>query len=83
MHDENNLVKLLPKVETAKDYLERVEFKIPLQKLYEVVASCHHVEGSDYCGLLLRIKDEKILEINREENGEELPYLLQIWKQGG
>lgn len=46
--------------------------------LYEIVASCHHTDGADYCCILVKIIDEKVLELNRKR-----PYLLQVWKRGG
>ena len=59
-------------------YQENVEFLVPLRKLYELLATCQHVEGSDYCGVLVRIIDSKVLEINKDR-----PYLLQVWQKGG
>ena len=49
-----------------------------LNELYQIVAGCFHTEGSDFCGVLVRIVDDNILALN---NGRR--YLLQIWKRGG
>ena len=48
----------------CKSYLEQVEFRVPLNQLYQIHASCHHTEGSEFCGLLVRIIDKKTLEVN-------------------
>ena len=55
-----------------------MEFEVPLNQLYEIVAGCFHTEGSNFCGVLVRIRDRKTLMLN---DGK--PYLLQIWKRGG
>ena len=51
---------------------------MPLNQLYEIVAGCFHTEGSEFSAVLVRIADEKILQINQGK-----PYLLQLWKRGG
>ena len=73
-HNDNSLEENLSSIRTASDYMKKVEFKVPLNKLYEVEASCYDTEGADYCGLLVRIVDKTILSMNSD-----LPYLLQVW----
>ena len=77
-HNDNNLEENLSSIRTASDYMKKVEFKVPLNQLYEVEASCYDTEGADYCGLLVRIVDKTILSMNAD-----LPYLLQVWQYGG
>ena len=77
-HEEYNLIKSLEYLTSTVKYQEKIEFLIPLNKLYELVASCQHVEGSDYCGALVRIVDDKVLKINEGKR-----YLLQVWQKGG
>ena len=72
------MIKSLDFLTSTVKYQENVEFLVPLNKLYELVASCQHVEGSDYCGALVRIVDKKVLEINKGNR-----YLLQVWQKGG
>ena len=73
-HKENDLELNLSSIRTASDYMKKVEFKVPLNQLYEVVASCYDTEGADYCGILVRIVDKTILSLNHD-----LPYLLQVF----
>lgn len=51
-----------------KSYMDLLEFRVPLQKLYKIIASCHHTEGTDFCGLLVQVMDNKIIKKN---NGKE------------
>lgn len=77
-HKENSLVNCLSELQTTRQYQQKVEFLIPLNDLYELMASCMHTEGSNFCGTLVKIVDPTILALN---NG--LPFLLQVWKRGG
>ena len=84
LHERNSFVKkredgkVEPKKFNHKEYLELLESRVPLDKLYDIEASCHHTEGTDFCGLLVRIVDKKVLKIN---NGK--PWLVQVWRRGG
>lgn len=51
--------------------MKKVMYSVPLNKLYEVLASCQFNENADFCPVLVKIVDYKILEIN-----ENFPYLL-------
>ena len=51
--------------------MKKVEFKVPLDQLYEIIAGCYDNEGAEYCGLLVRIVDKTILSFNSGK-----PYLL-------
>ena len=53
-------------------------YSVPLDKLYEVMASCQFSENSDFCPVLLKIKDEKVLLKNDFK-----PYLVQVWTKNG
>ena len=55
-----------------------MEFKVPLDKLYKVVASCNYNITNYYCPVLIEVVDRKILA----KNGG-LPYLLQVWDKQG
>ena len=81
-HVENGFEKHLEKMKgekyDCKSYLEQVEFRVPLDQLYQIHASCHHTEGSEFCGLLVKIIDEKTLDLNDRKK-----WLVQVWKKGG
>ena len=51
-----------------------MEFKVPLDKLYKVLASCNYNVMNKYCPVLLEIEDETCLN----KNGGK-PFLLQVW----
>ena len=48
--------------ESSKQFMKEVMFKVPLNKLYSVMASCLYNEENMFCPVLLRINDAKILE---------------------
>lgn len=77
-HKENSLIDSMKKLSNTKEYQQKVEFQIPLHELYDLQAACLHTYGSDYCGALVRIVDEKIINLNQG-----MPFLLQIWQRGG
>ena len=56
----------------------KVIYEVPLNKLYKVVASCAYEEGADFCPVLVKIIDEKILRLNDNK-----PFLLQVWTING
>ena len=51
------------KIESAKDFMTKVMYSVPLSKLYQVVASCQYNEGAEYCPVLVQIKDKDILKL--------------------
>jgi hypothetical protein len=63
---------------TAKEYMQKVMYEVPLNKLYQVVASCNYNENSLFCPVLLKITDPKILGFNKDKK-----YLLQVWTNRG
>ena len=58
--------------------MKQVMFTVPLNRLYEVLASCQYNEDGYFCPVLVRIKDEKI----RMKNNN-FEYLLQVWNRKG
>ena len=52
--------------------------QVNLSELYEIVAGCFHTEDSEFCGVLVRIVNHEVLDLNDQK-----PYLLQIWKREG
>ena len=72
MSDERN------QFSNSKKFLREVMFKVPLNKLYELVASCQYNEESDFCPVLVRVVNEKVREIIGGKR-----YLLQIWDTQG
>ena len=49
---------------SAKEYMRKVMYQVPLNKLYKVIASCQYEEGADFCPVLVKIVDKYILEKN-------------------
>ena len=45
--------------------MKEVMFKVPLNKLYKLVASCYYNEFGNFCPVLVKIVDDKVLEENR------------------
>ena len=43
--------------------MANVMYSVPLSKLYQVVASCQYNEGAEFCPVLVKIKDETILDL--------------------
>lgn len=78
MHDDFNPMKQGNQCSNSKDFMKKVMYSVPLNKLYEVLASCQFNENADFCPVLVKIVDYKILEIN-----ENFPYLLQVWTKFG
>ena len=58
--------------------MKMVSYSVPLNKLYRIMASCQFIEGSDFCPVLVEIKDKTIIQIN---NGA--TFLLQVWTKKG
>lgn len=44
----------------SRKFLKEVMFKVPLDKLYELVASCQYKEESDFCPVLVRVVDKNV-----------------------
>ena len=63
---------------TAKDFMEKVMFSVPLSKLYKVVSSCNYNEDATFCPVLVEIIDEQVLIKNFN-----LKFLLQVWNRNG
>ena len=40
---------------SAKEYMQKVMYHVPLYKLYKVVASCLYEEGALFCPVLVKI----------------------------
>ena len=53
-------------------------YEVPLDDLYEVVASCQYNSDGEFCPVLLKIIDKSI----KRKNGG-LPFLLQVWNKRG
>ena len=63
---------------TAKEFMKDVMYQVPLNKLYQVLASCNYNESGNFCPALVKIIDPNILRINKN-----LPFLLQVWNRKG
>ena len=62
----------------SSDFMHKVMYSVPLNQLYEVVASCNYDEKSNFCPVLIRIVDEKIKSFNPGKH-----YLVQVWTREG
>ena len=63
---------------SAKEYMRKVMYQVPLNKLYKVIASCQYEEEAKFCPVLVKIVDKYILK----KNGNH-PFLLQVWSIKG
>ena len=59
---------------SSEEYMQKVMYKVPLNKLYKVFASCNYNERSLYCPVLVKIMDKDILKKNFGKQ-----FLLQVW----
>ena len=68
-HENNSLDNTY--MRSAKEFMQKVQYKVPLKGLYKVLASCNYNESSHYSPVILEIKDKTILENNNMH-----PFLL-------
>ena len=57
-HKVNNIESM--QFRTSKEFVKAAMYSVPLNKLYEVVASCQYSEGADFCPVLVKVIDDKI-----------------------
>ena len=72
----NDLGKL--QCDSAKDYMDKIAYHVPLEKLYEIVACCQFEEGSKFCPVLIKINEAQIIAVSGGK-----PFLLQVWTDTG
>ena len=77
-HRKNSLENSENQFRSASEFMEKVQYRVPLHHLYEVVASCVYTEGADFCPILVKIVDKTILEVNKG-----MRYLVQVWNSNG
>ena len=53
-------------------------YSVPLNKLYEVVASCQYNEIADFCPVLIKIVNDEIYKVEDQHR-----FLLQVWSKFG
>ena len=58
--------------------MDKIAYHVPLDKLYEIIASCLFEEGVKFCPVLIKINDE---EIKKQSGGK--TFLLQVWTEAG
>ena len=58
-HANNSIHK--KEIRSAKEFMQNIQYKVPLKKLYKVLASCQYNEKGDFCPVLVEIKDPTIL----------------------
>ena len=58
--------------------MDKIAYHVPLDKLYEIIASCLFEEGVKFCPVLIKINDE---EIKQQSGGK--TFLLQVWTETG
>ena len=63
---------------TSKDFMKRVMYSVPLNKLYKIMASCQFSDDADFCPVLVKIVDKTILQTN-----DGFEFLLQVWTKKG
>ena len=74
--DENLLEK--NQFKASKEMMRNIEFNVPIDELYKVVASCNYNINNFYCPVLVKIVDETILDRMTRK-----AYLLQVWNKLG
>ena len=74
--DENLLEK--NQFKASKEMMRNIEFNVPIDELYKVVASCNYNINNFYCPVLVKIIDETILDRMTRK-----AYLLQVWNKLG
>ena len=47
---------------SAKEYIRKVLYKVPLDKLYKVLFSCLYEENAEFCPVIVKIIDDYILQ---------------------
>ena len=79
IRDKHEAYKLLSnQFSTAKDFMDKVMFSVPLNKLYKVIGSCNYNEDAEFCPVLVGIIDPVVLSKN-----DNLKFLLQVWNGNG
>ena len=63
---------------TSKDFMEKVMYRVPLNMLYKVVASCQYNEKGIFCPVLIQVVNEEILK-----QLDKFEFLLQVWSIKG
>ena len=58
--------------------MNKVQYKVPINELYEVMASCQFKENADFSPVLLRIVDDEIRAQSQDKS-----FLLQVWSRYG
>ena len=64
--------------ESAKEYLEKVRFRVEVSELYKVIDSCVYDPNNVFCPVLVEIMNDEII---KENDGKK--YLLQVWSNQG
>ena len=59
-HDNNDIEKNEHK--TANDFMEKVQYKVPLDDLYKVISSCNYMDGAKFCPVLVKVINDDILK---------------------
>ena len=62
--------------------MKNVKYKVPLDGLYKVVASCNYTDSCDFSPVLLRIMCQDLKGMICPDDPEK-EYLLQVWTKGG
>jgi hypothetical protein len=63
---------------SAKKFMKKVMYKVPLDKLYRIISSCQYDSKGVFCPVIVEIIDEQILTLN-----DGYKYLLQVWSDKG
>lgn len=66
--------------DTTTEYIDKLRFSIPLDKLYSVKDSCLYNSASAFCPVLVKIGDKLLKD---QQNEITHPYLLQVWTVSG
>ena len=74
-HEENTLLE--SQCKSAKEYLRKIRFEVPLDDLYQVSSSCQYDENSEFCPVLVEAKNEGI------HDGPNDKFMLQVWNRQG
>ena len=65
---------------SAKDYFQKVMYRINLDSLYKVIGSCSGNPDAEFCAVLVEIVQKEIAK--RTDAGKK-KFLLQVWSNQG
>jgi len=66
---------------TSDQYLESILQDVPLQKIREIVRSCHFDQNNLFCAVLSKVSDPRLKD-KYGDGSTKCNYLFEVWSQG-